>query len=225
MKPGKTINWIPYGPRALLFRFADKVGEQALARQRGIVAELERHPPDGLVEFVPGFTTVLLEFDPKLAPLPEQAAGELLKRIEAAARARLPETPVRELPVRYDGEDLATLAEAKAMSVEAVCKLHCAPVYKVYMLGFSPGFPYLGDLDRRLHTPRLASPRAKVRAGSVAIGGEHTGVYTVDSPGGWNIIGHTPLKIFDPSRGDPNGPDEAMFWLKPGDRVKFVRVN
>ena len=110
------------------------------------------------------------------------------------------------------------------MTVEQVCELHSAPVYRVYMLGFSPGFPYLGDLDPRLHTPRLASPRAKVRAGSVAIGGEHTGVYTVDSPGGWNIIGHTPLKIFDPLRGDPNGQDEAMFWLKPGDRVKFVRV-
>jgi KipI family sensor histidine kinase inhibitor len=93
------------------------------------------------------------------------------------------------------------------------------------MLGFSPGFPYLGELDPRLHTPRLASPRVNVRAGSVAIGGGHTGIYTVDSPGGWNIIGHTPLKIFDPVRGEPNGPDDAMFWLKPGDRVKFVRVS
>jgi len=222
---GETMNWIPYGPRALLFRFADKVGEQALARQRGIVAELERHSPAGLVEFVPGFTTVLLEFDPKLVPMPEQAAQELLKRFEAAARARLPETLVRELPVRYDGEDLASLAEAKAMSAEAVCKLHCAPVYTVYMLGFSPGFPYLGVLDPRLHTPRRASPRSKVLAGSVAIGGEHTGIYTVDSPGGWNILGHTPVKIFDPSRGEPKGPNEAMFSLRPGDRIKFVPLD
>jgi KipI family sensor histidine kinase inhibitor len=90
------------------------------------------------------------------------------------------------------------------------------------MLGFSPGFPYLGDLDPRLHTPRLASPRAKVRAGSVAIGGEHTGIYTVESPGGWNIIGHTPLKIFDPARGASERNERAMFFLKHGDRVKFV---
>ena len=218
------MNWVPYGPHALLFRFADHVGEAALARQRGIVAELERHPPTGLVEFVPAFTTILLEFDLKIVPEPKQVAGELLKRFETAAQAELPATPAKEIPVRYDGEDLETMATAKHMTVEEVCELHCGQVYNVYMLGFSPGFPYLGDLNPRLHTPRLASPRPKVRAGSVAIGGEHTGIYTVDSPGGWNIIGHTSLKIFDPSRGGPKGLDEAMFWLKPGDRVKFVQV-
>ena len=218
------MNWITYGPSSLLFRFAEHVGEAALARQRGIVTDLELHPPAGLVEFVPAFTTILLEFDPRIVPEPKHAAEELLRRFEAAGQAKLPATTAKEIPVRYDGEDLEAIANGRAMTVEKVCQLHCAPVYKVYMLGFSPGFPYLGDLDRRLHTPRLASPRAKVPAGSVAIGGEHTGVYTVDSPGGWNIIGHAPLKIFDPFRGEPNGPDEAMFWLKPGDRVKFVRV-
>ena len=219
------MKWVSYGPSSLLFRFAEWVGKEALARQRGIVTDLELHPPAGLVEFVPAFTTILLEFDPKIVPEPKHTAEELLRRFEAARQVKLHTTTVKEIPVRYDGEDLEAIANGRAMTVEKVCQLHCAPVYKVYMLGFSPGFPYLGDLDRRLHTPRLASPRAKVRAGSVAIGGEHTGVYTVDSPGGWNIIGHTPLKIFDPVRGEPNGPDEAMFWLEPGDRVKFVRVN
>src|SRR3989454_4412027 len=219
------MNWVSYGPNALLFRFAEQVGEKALSRQRGIVTDLERHPPAGLVEFVPAYTTMLLVFDPKIVPEPTHAAEELLKRFESAGRARLQGTTVKEIPIRYDGEDLEAIAKGPAMTVEKVCALHCAPVYKVYMLGFSPGFPYLGDLDPRLHTPRLASPRVNVRAGSVAIGGEHTGIYTVDSPGGWNIIGHTPLKIFDPARGEPNGPDEAMFWLKPGDRVKFVRVD
>ena len=218
------MNWMPYGPRALLFRFAGTVGEEALARQRGIVTELQRHPPAGLVEFVPAFTTILLEFDSKVVPEPDQVAEELLERLEAAAQKILPPAPVKEIPVRYDGADLEAMAKAKGMTVEQVCDLHSAPLYNVYMLGFSPGFPYLGDLDPRLHTPRLASPRPKVRAGSVAIGGEHTGIYTVDSPGGWNIIGHTPLRIFDPARGEPNGPDEAMFRLKPGDRVKFVRI-
>ena len=219
------MNWVSYGPNALLFRLSEPVGEKALSRQRGIVTDLERHPPAGLVEFVPAYTTILLVFDPKIVPEPKHAAEELIERFEAACQAKLQATAVKEIPVRYDGEDLQTIARGPAGTVDKVCELHCAPVYKVYMLGFSPGFPYLGGLDRRLHTPRLASPRAKVHAGSVAIGGEHTGVYTVDSPGGWNIIGHTPLKIFDPVRGEPNGPDEAMFWLKPGDRVKFVRVN
>jgi len=211
------MNWISYGPHALLFRFSETLGEEALARQRGIVADLERHPPCGLVEFVPAFTSILLEFDPNLVPNVEQMAEELARRFESAARSRLPATPTVEIPVRYSGEDLTALAKAKQMSVAKVRELHCAPVYKVYLLGFSPGFPYLGELDPRLHTPRLASPRPRVRAGSVAIGGAHTGIYTTDSPGGWNIIGHTPLKIFDPAR-----PDEAMFLLKPGDRVKFV---
>jgi len=219
------MNWVSYGPNALLFRFAEQVGEKALSRQRGIVMDLERHPPDGLVEFVPSYTTILLVFDLKIVPEPNQAAEELLERFEAACQAKLQATAVKEIPVRYDGEDLQTIARGPAGTVEKVCELHCTPVYRVYMLGFSPGFPYLGELDPRLHTPRLASPRVNVRAGSVAIGGGHTGIYTVDSPGGWNIIGHTPLKIFDPVRGEPNGPDDAMFWLKPGDRVKFVRVS
>ena len=219
------MNWVSYGPNALLFRFAEQVSEKALSRQRGIVTDLERHPPAGLVEVVPAFTAMLLVFDPKIVPKPTHAAEELLKRFEAAGQGKLPATAVKEIPVRYDGEDLEAILKGKGMTVEKLCELHCAPVYKVYMLGFSPGFPYLGDLDPRLHTPRLPSPRVNVRAGSVAIGGEHTGIYTVDSPGGWNIVGHTPLQIFDPVRGEPNGPDEAMFWLKPGDRVKFVRVD
>ena len=219
------MNWVSYGPNSLLFRFAEQAGEKALSRQRGIVMDLERHPPAGLVEFVPAYTTILLVFDPKIVPEPKHAAEALLERFEAAGQARLQGTAIKEIPVRYDGEDLETLARGRSMTVEQVCELHCAPVYRVYMLGFSPGFPYLGDLDPRLHTPRLASPRVNVRAGSVAIGGGHTGIYTVDSPGGWNIIGHTPLRIFDPVRGEPNGPDDAMFWLKPGDRVRFMRVN
>lgn len=219
------MNWVAYGPNALLFRFAEQISEKALSRQRSIVTDLERHPPVGLVEVVPAFTKILLVFDPRIVPEPAHAAEELLKRLEAAASGKLQTTPIKEIPVRYDGEDLETLVKGKGMRVETLCQLHCAPVYKVYMLGFSPGFPYLGDLDPRLRTPRLASPRTKVPAGSVAIGGEHTGIYTVDSPGGWNIIGHTPVRIFDPARGEPNGPEEAMFWLKPGDRVKFIRVD
>jgi len=216
------MNWTRYGPRALLFQFADRVGNEAFARCRAIVADLERHPPPGLVEFVPASTTILLEFDAAVEPDPARAADELAARMDKAAVHTVPPKPVTEIPVRYDGEDLPALARARRLSVDEVCERHRAPIYKVYLLGFSPGFPYLGDLDPALHTPRLASPRPTVRAGSVAIGGEHTGIYTVDSPGGWNIIGHTPLRIFDPTRGAPNGPDEAMFLLKPGDRVKFI---
>ncbi|HEY6168504.1 MAG TPA: 5-oxoprolinase subunit PxpB [Verrucomicrobiae bacterium] len=212
----------PYGPTALLFTFAERVGDEAFALGRALVAELERNPPPGLVEHVPAFTTVLLEFDPEAVRDPGALAQELIRRFsELKATAGAP-APIKEIPVSYDGEDLDAVARAHQLTTAEVRELHSAPIYKVYLLGFSPGFPYLGDLDPRLHMPRLATPRPRVRAGSVAIGGEHTGIYSVDSPGGWNVIGHTPLKIFDPLRGHPNGPDEGMFFLKPGDRVTFV---
>jgi inhibitor of KinA len=214
------MNWIPYGPHAVLLKFADAVGEKAFERCHSIVTELEDRPPNGLIEFVPGFTTMLLEFDPSLVPDPSLIASELVAKLDALAAAELPPTTVREIPVIYDGPDLERVARLHGLTSREVCDLHSAPIYKVYLLGFSPGFPYLGDLDPRLHTPRLPSPRPKVRAGSVAIGGKHTGIYSVDSPGGWNVIGHTPEKIFDPAR--KGSEDLDMFLLKPGDRVRFV---
>src|ERR1051326_3212505 len=185
------MKWVSYGRRALLFRFAESVGEEALARQQGIVADLERDPPAGLAEFVPAFTTILLEFDRKIVPEPERIAASLARRFQAVVPMSASAGPILEIPVRYDGEDLAALAGGKGLTAGEVVRLHCAPVYRVYMLGFSPGFPYLGDLDPRLHTPRRAAPRTRVAAGAVAIGGQHTGIYTVDGPGGWNVIGHT----------------------------------
>jgi inhibitor of KinA len=114
------------------------------------------------------------------------------------------------------------VAQAHGLTTGEVCDLHRAPIYKVYMLGFAPGFAYLGDLDARLHTPRLASPRPRVPAGSVGIGGEHTGVYPLETPGGWNIIGHTTMKLFDPDAPGARHDSKAPFYLKTGDRVKFV---
>ena len=217
------MKWIPYGPNAWMLRFADRLGDEAFARGRAIADELERRPPVGLVEFTPAFTTVLLEFDSGAAS--KLDLPDLAKRLDLAVRASLPPAPVKEIPVIYDGPDLERVAGTHDLSVEQVRQLHSATEYKVYLLGFSPGFPYLGDLDPRLHTPRLASPRVRVRAGSVAIGGEHTGIYSVDGPGGWNVIGHTAVKMFDPSGAETGRNCESMFFLRPGDRVKFVRVD
>ena len=214
------MKWFPYGPNAWLVQFADRIGDDAFAKGRAIAAELERHPPPGLVEFVPAFTTVLLEFDSHEDLDPAAALSEWAAQLEAAVTAEMPEASMHECPVVYDGPDLERVAQFNHLTIEQVCELHAAPLYKVYALGFSPGFPYLGDLNPRLHTARLASPRPRVHAGSVGIGGEHTGIYTVDSPGGWNIIGRTSVKIFDPARGP--GGDESMFLFKHGDRVKFV---
>ena len=217
-----TMDWIPYGPHTALVRFADKAGGEAFAQAAAIRAELERNPPDGLLEFVPACTTVLLEFSAREVPNLNHAMPDILEQLRMAAVVEQPEAAVKEIPVIYDGQDLERVARARGLTTAEVRRLHAEPIYTVHTLGFAPGFPYLGELDARLHTPRLATPRARVPAGSVAIGGPHTGISTVDSPGGWNIIGHTPVKIFDPARRSPAGDDEAMFWLKHGDRVKFV---
>ena len=194
----------PYGPNAVLITFADKLGDDTFARGRALARAIERNPPPGLIEYVPAFTTMLLEF--------EREAPDL-SFLEQITADDLPPARIKEIPVTYNGSDLQRVAEYNHISAEEVCKLHSATIYKVYMLGFSPGFPYLGDLDSRLHTPRLANPCTRVTAGSVAIGGQHTGIYPSETPGGWNIIGHTPVKLFD--------PDRMTFFLHPGDRVKF----
>jgi inhibitor of KinA len=209
------MNWVPYGPKALLFRFAERVGEEAFVTGCAITAELEQNPPAGMIEFVPAFTTVLVKFQRE-----EQAAAaraDLLKRFQRCASDLPPSRPVTEIPVTYDGVDLDHVADLHQLTTREVAELHSATLYKVYMLGFSPGFPYLGDLDPRLHTPRLPSPRTRVPAGAVAIGGEHTGIYSIEGPGGWNIIGRTHVKLFDPSL-----DGAAMFLLRQGDRVRFV---
>lgn len=212
------MKWISYGPDSWLLQFAGGIGDEAFARGRAITAELQRHPPLGLVEFVPSFTTVLLEFRP--GEIDAEGLSSLSARLRSVAARALPPAPVREIPVVYAGPDLGRVAEAHGLTTREVAELHSATLYKVYLLGFAPGFPYLGDLDPRLHTPRLAAPRPRVAAGSVAIGGEHTGIYPVDSPGGWNIIGRTTACLFDPGRARED--ERAMFLLKPGDRVRFV---
>lgn len=219
------MDWTPYGPYAALVRFADQPGDEAFARAVAIRSALERNPPEGLLEFVPAATTVLLEFNAREVPNLADAMPDILEQIQMGAALALPPAEVKEIPVTYDGQDLERVARAHDLTTAEVCQLHAEPVYKVHLLGFAPGFPYLDGLDPRLHTPRLATPRTRVPAGSVAIGGGHAGIYTVDTPGGWNIIGHTTAKIFDPARRSPDGGEEAMFLLKQGDRVKFVNSN
>jgi inhibitor of KinA len=216
------MDWTPYGPHAALVRFAGQPDDEAFARSVAIRAALERNPPEGLVEFVPASTTVLLEFNAREVPNLADAMPDIIEQLQMAATLVLPPADVKEIPVTYDGPDLEPVARAHDLTTAEVCRLHAEPVYRVHLLGFAPGFPYLGGLDERLHTPRLATPRTRVPAGSVAIGGGHTGIYTMDTPGGWNIIGHTPVKIFDPTRRSPDGGEEAMFLLQQGDRVKFV---
>lgn len=218
------IDWVRYGPNAILLRFATAVGDEAFQLGRSIIAALNRNPPAGLVECVPGFTTVLLRFQPDQAANIPWLGRYVANQLTEVSAETEPLTVIKTIPVNYDGEDIGELAAEKNLSVAEVARLHSEPVYKVYLLGFSPGFPYLGELNPRLHTPRRATPRPMVKAGSVAIGGEHTGIYSVDSPGGWRIIGHTSVRLFDHERLRDDSRPEDVFFLRPGDRVRFVPV-
>ncbi|MCW5559460.1 MAG: 5-oxoprolinase subunit PxpB, partial [Verrucomicrobiae bacterium] len=212
------LEWSQSGPLALRVRFASGVDDAAFQTGRVLAAALESHfHSAGLdVEFVPAFTTLLL--------IPADAA---VKARVMEVLSALPWPPVPgdeeiqgrriELEVGYDGKDLSHVAAYAGVSETEVVALHSAPEYRVHCLGFSPGFPYLGGLNPRLRTPRLPSPRPRVPAGSVAIGGEQTGVYSVDGPGGWNLIGWTPEPIFRPWA---NALSD-IFLMHPGDRVRF----
>jgi KipI family sensor histidine kinase inhibitor len=218
------MHWTVYGPNALLVQFATRIDEDSFARACGIIAELQQKPPPGLQDYLPAFTTLLLEFDPRIVPDPAAIAPELINRL-SKIKGDKPGGVGKKIAIRYDGPDLARVAEHNRITVDHVKKIHSATLYRVYLLGFSPGFPYLGLLDRRLHTPRLPTPRPIIPAGSVGIGGEHTGIYSVPSPGGWNIIGHTPDVIFDPQKIEHGGSENEMFFLHPGDRVQFVDMD
>ena len=214
------ITWRQYGPNALIFRLADHPEDAVFERLQSISHAIENSPPVGLVDSFRGFTTITLEFSTARTGSLETLANDLVKAWNVTP-PRATEPRHIEIPVVYDGLDLHRVAEHTGLSPEEVCFLHRSASYRVQMLGFCPGFPYLHGLDPRLHTPRLDSPRAQVPAGSVAIGGEHTGIYPVNRPGGWNIIGHTSERLFHPDRAKGNNPESA-FLLRAGDLIRFV---
>lgn len=209
---------IPYGPDAWLLRFAEQPGEAAFQAMRAIVRELETDPPPGLVEYVSGYTSVLVEFTPGATPA---TVKKLVTRLSGQLAEPVEPGPIKDIPVVYDGPDLVRVAGHAGISMTEVCERHATTIYRVALIGFAPGFPYLEGLESVLHTPRLGAPRPRVEAGSIAIGGGHTGIYSVPGPGGWNLIGRTSVRLFDPTRASP-GREADMCLLQPGDRVRFV---
>ena len=203
------------GPTGLLIEFAPRIDPASLALCRGLLQALQENPPSGLREVTAAYQTILLEFEatPDLAEVRGILTTARPLPVEAAA--------LHEIPVVYDGPDLAALAARNKLSISEVIARHSDPTYDVYLVGFSPGFPYLGPLDEKLHAPRLATPRPRVPAGSVGIGGEHTGIYSIASPGGWWLIGRTDTVLFSEEAARGPGREEA-FLLLQGDRVKFI---
>jgi inhibitor of KinA len=209
---------LPAGDQAFTVAFGAGVDAQTSARVLAAAERLAAARPAGVTDVVPGYDHLLVAYDP-LAVAPDDVRAWIAGQLEAEASPLFGRAV--EIPVCYDpglAPDLEPLAAEKGLTVEALAALHAAPAYRCYLLGFRPGFPFLGGLDDRLAAARLSSPRLRVPAGSVGIGGRQTGVYPVDSPGGWRLIGRTPLRLFDPGRAEP-------FLVRAGDTVRFAPID
>jgi KipI family sensor histidine kinase inhibitor len=209
----------PSSDRSILVSFGNQISLELHREVLRLLRAFEELPR-GILNLHPAYSSVLIDFDPRR--LSQAEVEEMVRaRIEQAEGAR-PERPRQvEIPVRYGGEfglDLEDVARHAGLSAAEVIRLHTGADYLVYFLGFSPGFPYLGGLPSELATPRLPAPRKKVPAGSVAIGGGQTGVYPMETPGGWRIIGRTTLRLFD-AEANPAA------LLRAGDHVRFVAQN
>lgn len=217
----------PLGETALLLRFGEGLDPAINAHVHAAAFAVRTARLPGLIDIVPAYATLALRYEP--AAWVDANGVQPWRNLEAAVRAVLAAPPAQasiapralEIPVCYGGDfgpDLALLAEHAGLEPGEVIERHTAATYTVAMIGFAPGFPYLFGLDPALHMPRRASPRTHVPAGSVAIGGAQTGIYPSDLPGGWQLIGRTPLALFDARRDPPS-------LLLPGDRVRFVAID
>jgi KipI family sensor histidine kinase inhibitor len=207
------------GDRSLLVELGDAISPEVNRRVQQLTLQLRQVGLPGVRELAPGYRSLLVVFDPlTIAP------AELMGRITAVAAqqgsAGLPPAKLLTVPVFYGGDygpDLEGVAAHLGISSDEVIGLHTETVYRVYMIGFTPGYPYMGELPAALAVPRRSTPRTRVPKGSVGIAQRQTGIYPVESPGGWQIIGWTPIELFDPSRRLPS-------LLEMGDRVKFEAV-
>ena len=215
----RDIRFLPCGDTCLTVEFGNAIDPGINARVCALARILSDAKLPGIVESVPTFRSLLISYDPVTLPYKKlvRTLEPLLDRCEASASGT---HRVIELPVRYGGEygpDLPDVAAHAGLSADEVVRIHSGTEYLIYMLGFLPGFAYLGGLDPRIVTPRLKSPRTRIPAGAVGIGGEQTGVYPLDSPGGWRLIGSTPVKPYDPARAEP-------ILYRAGDYIRFVPV-
>jgi inhibitor of KinA len=224
---------VPLGDSALIVRVRERfedAPDQTLSEVLRTFRRLQDAAIPGVIELAPAYTTVAVFFDPTVvanaAPKPDEALDWLTDRIRialssgAAVYDRRSAARSIEIPVCYDPEfalDLEIVAHHAQISLREVVDLHSAAEYRVSCIGFVPGFPFLAGLPRKLGTPRRATPRKEIPAGSVGIGGAQTGIYPLRSPGGWNLIGRTPLRLFDPAKNPP-----AL--LRAGDRVRFRAI-
>ncbi len=215
----ESPRFLPAGDQALVVELGDTIDPLINRRVRNLTDAIEAAQVRGIFDLVPTYRSILVYYDPTLISLPElQTAVTELDRNSEERSLQKPRTV--EIPTLYGGEygpDLEFVAANAGLTPQEVIDIHSGAEYQVYMMGFSPGFPYLGGMPEGLTTPRLDTPRLEIPAGSVGIAESQTGVYPLVSPGGWRLIGRCPLKLFDTNAEPPS-------LLAAGDRVRFVPI-
>jgi inhibitor of KinA len=211
---------IPASDHSLLISFGEEISFEHHQRVRALTQRLLKQPPDAIVNIHPAYSSVLVTFDPFRTTFQEIDSSVRNLLTEAMTEAIPPPRQI-EIPVCYDeafGPDLADVAATNRLTPEEVVRIHAEGNYYVAFIGFTPGFGYLVGMSPKIAAPRLSTPRTQVPAGSVAIGGAQTGIYPISTPGGWRIIGRTPLRLFAPERKSPS-------LLTFGDEVRFRRIS
>ncbi len=220
MKTDNSILYYPLGDSAVVIELGQVISESIHHHINSIGSFLEEYSFDGFIEYVPAFATVTVFYDPLLTDYKtvETLLKEMLQEVEEE-EDRVAAITV-DIPVLYGGNqgpDLSFVAKHAGVSEAEVIDIHTANKYLVYMIGFAPGFPYLGGMNEKIACPRKEIPAANIMAGSVGIAGMQTGIYPIETPGGWQIIGQTPLKLFDANRNPP-----AL--IKAGNKLRFVAI-
>lgn len=213
------ITFAPRGDNAIAITFGKEISEEINQEIRKYLFALESSDIKGIIEVIPSYCQLNIVYDPETYYY-EEILDVLYEVKENFAEFDIPEPQVVEIPVLYGGDfgpDLENVAVHNGLEIEQVIKIHSSERYLIYMLGFTPGFPYLGGMNEKIATPRLKEPREKIWAGSVGIAGNQTGIYPIESPGGWQIIGRTPLKLFDINR-------KPEILLKAGDYIVFYPI-
>ena len=218
----------PLGESALTVEFGNEISLEMNERSIALVKHLSADPFTGFVEAVPAYSSVTIFYDliDVRKALPDGACAYntiekiIRKVVNETSKGSSIESRTIEIPVMFDDScslDIASICEFSSLEPLQVVDLFLSATYRVYMLGFLPGFAYMGEVDERIAAPRLKTPRTKVPKGSVGIAGKQTGIYPLESPGGWNIVGRTEVPLFAPHANEP-------CLLRPGDEVRFVRV-
>lgn len=214
------IKYLPSGDKALVMEFGNEISKEVNSKIRNMMRLIAEAEIQGIEELLPTYRSIMIMYDPmkiKYKNLVEELDNLSSKKVEDGEE-KIRVVEISTLYGKEFGPDIEYVAEYNKISVDEVIKIHTGTDYLVYMLGFTPGFTYLGGMSEKIATPRLSSPRAKIPAGSVGIAGSQTGMYPSETPGGWQLIGRTPLKLYDPD-------NEPPVLLSAGDYVRYVSIS